>query len=267
MNTINKPDNFTRFAQACRYNSGKALCDSGDAYGRHWQQPAIEQSTPGVSLDVRRFEWQGEARTEVSATIEAAHFLDANFEVLADVQDRFDAWAEEQPDGENWFELGQRFAEEELELHSRARDNIYNGENDLSQVYIWEVFTPEGKPGEWLYADDAVVVIHVHTGCDVRGGYSYPLFCRSKSDYSTAVDFCAEFSAYEGKDAEGNELDIDDLQHLSEHWQNGYTSHPETALNEDLAEVIEGSVDGDSFTAKLKTGETVRIQATYPGLW
>jgi hypothetical protein len=267
MNTITKPDNFTRFAQACRYNSGKALCDSGGESGRHWQRPAIDQSSPGVSLEVRRFEWKGEPRTEVSATIEAAHFLDANFEVLADVQDRFDAWVEEQPDDESWFELGQRFAEEELGLHSQARDNVYNGENDLSQVYVWEVFTPEEKPSDWLYADDAVVVIHVHTGCDVRGGYSYPLFCRSTGDYSIPVDYCAEFSAYEGTDAEGNELTHEELQGIYEQWQNGYGPHPETTLNEDLAEVIDGSVDGDKFTAKLKTGETVRIQATYPGLW
>jgi hypothetical protein len=261
-------DNFTRFAQACRYNSGKALCDSGGESGRHWQRPAISKDSPGVEVGVDRFtNRDGKAVTEVSVVIEAAHFLDANFEILTDLQDRFDAWVEEQPDHEDWFSLGQRFAEEVLGLYSQARDNVYNGENDLSQVYVWEVFTPEEKHRDWLFADNAVVVIHVHTGCDVRGGYSYPLFCRSTGDYSIPVDYCAEFSAYEGTDAEGNELTHEELQAIYEHWQNGYGPHPETTLNEDLAEVIEGSVEGDKFTAKLKTGETVRIQATYPGLW
>jgi hypothetical protein len=263
MNTIETKSNFTRFAEACRYNSGKALCDSGDAYGRHWQQPAIEPDRPAVALDVSRFAYKGEDRTEVSATIETAHFLDANFDVLADVQDRFDAWVEEQPDGESWFELGQRFADEELGLHTQARDNVYNGENDLSQVFIWEVFTPEEKPSDWLYADDAVAVIHVHTGCDVRGGYSYPLFCRSKGEYATAVDFVAGFDAFEGTDEDGEEISHEDLQRISEHWQVGYSGHPESQVNDDIAEVI-GEPEGDTFTARLKTGETVKIQAVIP---
>lgn len=262
--TLETKDNFTRFAEACRYNSGKALCDSGGENGRAWQQPPIQHTQPAVSVEIYRGKTrEGEAFTDVSATIETAHYLAENFEILSGVQDRFDAWAEDQPEGESWFELGQRFAEEVLGLHSQARDNIYNGENDLSQVFVWEVFTPEEKPSDWLYAEGALVVIHIHTGADVRGGYSYPLFCRSKGGYATAVDFVAGFDAFEGTDEDGEELSHEDLQRLSEHWQPGYSGHPSGQVNDDIAEVI-GEPEGDTFTARLKTGETVKIQAVIP---
>lgn len=29
---------------------------------------------------------------------------------------------------------------------------------------------------DWYYSDDVVIVLYVHTGADVRGGYSPPLF-------------------------------------------------------------------------------------------
>jgi hypothetical protein len=160
--------NFETIAKAFRYNSGKSLMDSGDYYGRHYEKPPLEEKAPIVTIDV----W----KTEVSPTIETARFLAENSEVDFELQERFEEWAAlEENSDMSWFEAGETFATEVLGLVQLVRDNTYNNENDLSQDYVWEVYSESDK-GDWIYDDDAIMVCYAHTGCDVRGGYSYPLF-------------------------------------------------------------------------------------------
>src|SRR5437870_8937644 len=52
-------------------------------------------------------------------------------------------------------------------------DNIYNGENDFSSVFQWQVFYPE-HCSDWLYAHDVYVAVEIHQGGDVRGNYGRP---------------------------------------------------------------------------------------------
>lgn len=253
--TTTEKTNFQLFAEACRYNSGKSFLDSGDYYGRHYDLPPVAEDCNPVTVSVH-------AHDDVTATIETAHFLDCNYQVDTELHRRFDEWQEGR-DG-NWFELAQQFCEEELGLHSQARDNTYNHECDLSQVYVWEVFTPEEKPSDWLYANDSVVVIHVHTGCDVRGGYSAPLFCRSRGDYAVAAHHVAEFRVVETHyDAPGGGEHA-----LDERWCSGWSSYPAAEVAKDIERVFTHTVKGNTFIAKLKSGEVVRIAAEIPyGGW
>jgi hypothetical protein len=252
-------DNFRTFADACRENTGAHFLDSGSAYGRHWQRQEIAENINPVAVDVHK--WG--AGHDITATIEAAHFLAESLDVDTEMMERFNEWQDGR-DGD-WFALAQDFCADELGLVSRSRDNIYNGENDLSQVYVWEVWTPEDDGGDWIFSKpDTITVIHVHTGCDVRGGYGRPIFCRSRGEYAVPVDLCAEYRCIEGRDEDGNELTDSELSALSERWTCGYSGYPSGAVRDDVARVFSHTVRGSQFIAKLNSGEVVRIAAEMP---
>ncbi|SAK95814.1 hypothetical protein AWB76_07202 [Caballeronia temeraria] len=61
-------------------------------------------------------------------------------------------------------------SEEGREYRCTSVDNVYNNENDFSDVFQWQVFYP-ADAGDWCYADDVYVAIEVHQGGDVRGNY------------------------------------------------------------------------------------------------
>ncbi len=245
---------FEAIAKAFRHNTGASMLDSGGAYGRHHEKPPIVEETPMVTINT----W----RNEISATIETAHFLSEACEVDFELQAQFDEWvALEENSDLSWFEAGQRFCEDVLGLHKQARDNTYNGENDLSQDYVWEVYTEEISPSDWIYADNALMVVYAHTGCDIRGGYAYPLFLRHQGDYAVPFDLTAEFYIIEGR-LNGEEIDEEELRALDEQWQNGYTSNPTYQMSKDIERVFGFTKTPNSVVAKLESGEIVKIYAS-----
>jgi hypothetical protein len=115
--------------------------------------------------------------------------------------------------------------------------------------------------GDWIYNDDAILVVYAHTGCDIRGGYSYPLFLRCQGDYSIPLDLCAEFYISEGR-LNGADLSDDERQNLDEKWQCGYSSNPACQLSENIERVFSFTKNVDSVVVKLKSGEIVKIHAS-----
>lgn len=250
--------NLEAIAKAFRHNTGKSLCDSGDYYGRHYEKPPITEEQPLVRIDVYG--------NDVTATIETALFLAKTCEVDFDLQEQFDEWAAREENSElSWFEAGETFATEVLGLTQLARDNTYNNENDLSQDYVWEVYA-EDEQRDWIYNDDALMVCYAHTGCDVRGGYAYPLFLRCQGDYSIPMDLCAEFYISDGK-LDGEDLTDEECRDLDEQWQCGYSSCPSYQFSKDIEEVVEDSATVDSVEVKLKSGEIVRVYASARTDW
>ena len=190
------------FSAACREDTGSHFLDSGGAYGRHHERPAIPSEAPAVTLELyparpnRNVESYGPAiwPAEVLPTIETAAFLSAA--LLPDVEliRELETYAE--TTDKDWFTVGRDFMLSQG-WYLQAKDNTYNGENDLSQDYVWEVWTRDEQPSDWIYSndpDDSRCVVYVHTGCDVRGGYGRPIPCGSESDYAVPMDLCAGFS-------------------------------------------------------------------------
>jgi hypothetical protein len=245
---------FETIAKAFRHNSGKNPFDSGDYYGRHYDKPPIEEKTPMVTIDIYR-------NDDINATIETAVFLAETCEVDEDIQKQFEEWAEMDENSDlSWFEAGEKFATEVLGLTQKARDNTCNGESDLSQNYVWEVYS-ENDNGDWIYDDDALMVVYAHTGCDLRSGYSYPIFLRHQGDYSIPVDIVAEWYISEGR-LNGEVLSNNDLCDLYEQYQCGYSSNPSYELSKDLERVFHFTKKVDSVVVKLKSGEIVKIHAS-----
>lgn len=114
----------------------------------------------------------------------------------SDLWDAFAEWREESEDctyHSSHFEDVVGFMESQgFEL--AARDNVYNGENDLSDVYVWEVWQRDAST-DWLYpSGDTVVVVFEHRGGDVRGNYGAPSFYRPNgTEYTIPVDLCVEW--------------------------------------------------------------------------
>ena len=245
--------NQETIAKAFRFNTGKSMLDSGDYYGRHYDKPPISDEQPLVRIDVYG--------NEPTATIETALFLAETCEVDFAIQAQFEAWAALEENSDlSWFEAGETFATEVLGLTQLERDNTYNNENDLSQNYVWEVYSDEDK-GDWIYQDDALMVAYAHTGCDARGGYAYPLFMRCQGDYCVPFDLCVEWRISEGT-LDNKELSQEECQELDEQWSIGYTSNPTHQFSKDIEKVIEDSATIDSVEVKLKSGEIVKVWAS-----
>lgn len=231
------------------------MLDSGDYYGRHYEKPPISEEQPMVRIDVYG--------NDVTATIETALFLAETCEVDFDIQEQFEAWAALEENSDlSWFEAGKTFATEVLGLTQLARDNTYNNENDLSQDYVWEVYSHfDNVKRDWIYDDEAIMVCYAHTGCDVRGGYAYPLFMRCQGDYSIPMDIVAEWRISEGT-RDGEEIEREECQELDEQWQIGYSSCPSYQFSKDIEKVIEDSATINSVEVKLKSGEIVKVWAS-----
>ena len=309
------------FAALCRENTGRAMCDSGDHYGRAHEKPEIPEDGPEI------LRWD----KGCSATLETSRFLAGRLAVDRNLQrdwQRFDGecaaladalgdcpegidyssafadWADgkladedsEAADGlrakiraegarcrsdleNSWFESAALF------MRTRgfvcvARGNTCNGENDLSQNYVWEVWLKPDEDnrlwhrkgdewvyhGDWMYRRDAAVAVYTHNGCDVRGGYSRPLFCSpGGGDYCIPFDLCAEYAAEPvAYPKDGPDIDFDHYQSLDETWRNGYSSWPYGRLEEDVAEWHEGTRDRDSVEVTLRSGERIRVRALPP---
>ena len=245
------------FAEACRENTGARLLDSGGAYGRHHEQPPIPGNAPMIR------DWpEGEP-----ATIETAVFLAEYYDILRDVQKDWEQWDEEQ-DNLSWFESGQAFMKARG-YFQQTRGNIYNAENDMSQVWVFEVYTRrKNDDREHVYNhDDTVVVLYIHTGCDVRRGYGRPIFCRAKAgiDYAFPTDACAQYRVIQAWDEEGEEIDLGARRYLiDEKWQGGYSSYPYGQLGQDVKTWHEETRTRNTVEVTLETGERVLVQAEAP---
>ncbi len=224
-------DVFEVVATAARYNSGRSICDSGDHYGRHYENPAIPRSAAEASwapCSEDGAPWHAQLETAVWLAERCSLATTEHGNKLGDL---FELWAELWPNS-SWFETGEKFMQS-LGYHQHARDNTYNSENDLTQSVVWEVWTENASESDWVWADGAIVVAYIHTGCDVRGGYSPPIFLEHQGEYSAPLDFCCGFYAESGT-LNGEELTRDELQEIDEKWQIGYSSCPFSEVEDDV---------------------------------
>lgn len=61
---------------------------------------------------------------------------------------------------------------EQLGYELAVHDNSYNWCSDFSNDIDFKVYLPKGSNADWIYSDDAVVLIDLHHGLDARAGYS-----------------------------------------------------------------------------------------------
>ena len=147
-------------------NTGRHFLDSGGAYGRHWEknQGRSFKNEPSVSIEIDG----NDDRTwdYANITYNIYHFMMNHLELdrmTGKLNRAFTMYAN-RPENEekHWLELMEEFAEQFENPHGF---NTYNFENILSQVLQGEMFEHDGE---------TYVLLQVHGGCDVRGGYTAP---------------------------------------------------------------------------------------------
>lgn len=155
-------------------NTGKALCDSGDIYGRHWErnqkmklsdfnhQPTVEVDISTHNQNTDQIEL-----SDIDYTISVYHYLMSSYIGLDELCDEFN---NKFVPAKDWYcQHGYGFSEEAekwletqgAKFHSSF--NTANGDDFLSQ-------TLQGTPLE--INSRHYVLLQLHQGCDIRGGYT-----------------------------------------------------------------------------------------------
>lgn len=139
-------------------STGAALCDSGGAYGRHWERNQLK------SLEDFRNEpevtWNGD-----DYTISVFHYLlKCGGLELDTLCYGFNSMPVEDWDGDYYgvSEAGQQWLDANG-FTSKRSWNTYNHESSLSQVLQGTELDRDGE---------GYLLLQIHQGCDVRGGYT-----------------------------------------------------------------------------------------------
>lgn len=166
-------------------NTGMHMCDSGGLNGRMWQRNQARdfKSEPLCSLNIDSSYIEVTARTYpfLMEHLEYAPEMDAEFQKFSNLPEN-----EESP----WLYLMESFVDNHPEYESRfGVINTYNGECLLDQTLQYISFE--------LGPSEVYLLLQIHGGADVRGGYTKPKafrFCESHSDgylrVSNATIFC-----------------------------------------------------------------------------
>jgi hypothetical protein len=169
-------------------STGRAICDSGDAYGRNWeknQNKTIEdfENAPPVTLEVSRWEYEGKVSYDANVTIDLFHHLVRILETDS-ICDEFNALPVEDWDsefmgvsqaGEDWL-TGQGL------IFKSDPFNTYNWSANFSQV----------TQGQHLASEDGelYLLLQIHQGCDVRGGYTDAKLFKVEAESAISDENC-----------------------------------------------------------------------------
>lgn len=161
-----------------RENTGRALCDSGDAYGRNWErnQSRNFDKEPAATADFKY---------DVEVTLNVYHWLADRLTFAEGLDRKFKRFCNrEENKNESYLALMEMFAEK-LGASGLYGDgspmtvNTYNGEDLLSQVIQFTLFRLD-------HTD--YVILQVHGGADVRGGYTRPRVFEVSGDAANMFD-------------------------------------------------------------------------------
>ncbi|MBN2447761.1 MAG: hypothetical protein JXO22_13595 [Phycisphaerae bacterium] len=156
---------------------------SEHGYGRQWERNR-GRNFEGEPATVVNF------RYGIEVTHHVYHWLKDRIEYDAELQERFEQFCEEvDPEHDRyWLDLMESFPEwlrdqghEVTGLYGDGdpfTQNTYNGEDLLSQVLQFLYLEMDG---------DAYVLLQIHGGCDVRGGYTAPKAFRVMDDGATLL--------------------------------------------------------------------------------
>ena len=186
------------FAKLLTENTGRHFLDSGGAYGRNWERNQGRDFEAEAPATVK---WDG----YIDFTLSTYHFLKDKLHYEEELDTMFQRWMNRKAHEDmGYLQLMEAFPEYLAKVLGR-RDgttyeptgiygedgpvcvNTYNEESSLSQVIQYVYFTLS-EDGSRCH-DDNYVLLQVHGGCDVRGGYTAPrLFSMGRYDDTGLFD-------------------------------------------------------------------------------
>lgn len=163
-------------------NTGRHILDSGGAYGRAWErnqgkdfdaQPEAEAEWRIYPPANAMYDTRGkEDELELMVTLDLFHFLSERLTYEPYIDAQFHMFADPRTDA-GWLELMEEWASSDERgggghaFSTPVTENSYNHECLLSQTIQFTIFGIEDD-------DDTYVLLQIHGGCDVRGGYTEP---------------------------------------------------------------------------------------------
>jgi len=153
-------------------STGVAICDSGGSCGRHWQKNQLIEDFGKLP----RFSYTIYDDGHIEGTINIYHFLTERLEVNQS-SNKLNDMLNLRLENESYESPVVAIQElidclEDGGWEKVYGENSYNRESQLSQVIQYDVIkSPDGE----FY-----VILQIHNGCDVRGGYTNPRVFKMK---------------------------------------------------------------------------------------
>jgi hypothetical protein len=157
-------------------NTGRHPLDSGGAYGRHWERNQARTIDEFEDEPEESYTYHKEGNY-LERTVSVFHFLSQlDTDWLCEEFNNMPCrdW---DSDGEVYgvSDAQWRWLTSKCEVEIGYTFNTYNGDSDLSQVL----------QGSWLKLNgDVYLLLQIHGGCDVRGGYTNAKLFTTHEEYS-----------------------------------------------------------------------------------
>lgn len=147
-------------------NTGRHFLDSGGAYGRHWERNQKRDITKDPPCHVDYYD----GNAEVSFSL--YHFLISHLEYdeVCDklTQEFIEMSNTKENEDKDWYDLMHDWIKAKG-FEFKGEDNSYNHDTLLDQDIAFRLFDDE---------ENNYILLQIHGGCDVRGGYTAPKIFR-----------------------------------------------------------------------------------------
>ncbi len=149
----------------------------------------------------------------------------------------------------SWFELVETFTKT-IGAHNIETTNTYNGEDALSQTIQYTRFVAN----DWAY-----ILLQIHMGADVRGGYSAPVVF-TENDYYILSDNARATIRCDRTDIDPKQMELPGIHvdHEPHFWDTdnaGYSWYPESSELLDLEKYETSHEEGDRGKDKIYVDE------------
>lgn len=156
-------------AKMLKENTGTHFLDSGGHYGRHWQKNQTRQFTKEKFIT-----WN-----EYSITKNVYHYLVEHLDITPKSKYFQTLYNEYTKNSDEYYLTDmENFADYLIENNLVQSDNYLitkQGVNDVCNTYNYENLLSQVLQYIMFYdGQDYFIILQLHNGCDVRGGYTKP---------------------------------------------------------------------------------------------
>lgn len=181
-----------KILEQLKENTGRHICDSGGAYGRHFERNASKSwddlANDPIRLEAFVYSHTTPHKLELIGTVKVAAYMKENLTYRQDLQDAFNSWVEKSEETtKDMYETEQvyAFAQQFKTKYDKPDFTYtYNQDSALSQDIQFITF-------EWTDAegyDVKAAMVSTHNGCDARGGFSS--YCAYEIDHDHYLGDC-----------------------------------------------------------------------------
>lgn len=170
-------------------STGKHMCDSGGDDNRHWQKNQKRSMKDFINDDTETIEKDGEYYYR---TVNLFHYLTDGLEIdsicqeFNNINKNPEKW-----DSDLWGVCEKAYKHLRYYYFPKIEDEIYNSFNwdsDLSQDIQYQFLSID---------NNSYVLIQIHNGADIRGGYTSAKLFKCKYDQEININMITKMDQYE----------------------------------------------------------------------